>query len=337
MNPGREKNIRVSVHTREALGYLFAVLCLVWVFHNIRAEDFLTHLKGVDSRWLVLAIMCDVISYVIQGLRWQQLLRPINPISLVSATQAIYVGLFTNEVLPLRVGELVRGYLAARWLSCSIVSVVPSIAIERLFDGIWLAVGIGLTAIFVPLPHELQKAADVLGGIILLATGLFVWVVLRKRPDPSGNTTKLRSGGGFVEPVLCGLRATGRTSGFYFAFVLSLAFLGVQALSFWLVMWAYGMRFSFWIGLVVLLILHLGTAIPNAPANVGSYQFFVVAGLSLFGVEKAYAAVFSVLVFIVLTIPIWAVGFFALSRSGTTLMAIRRDLKPSPVVAKAGR
>jgi glycosyltransferase 2 family protein len=321
------KEIRISTHARQVLGYVFAGVCLVWVFHDIRPGEFLAHLKDIDPRWVMLAVVCDVVSYVIQGLRWQLLLRPINRISLVRAIQAIYVGLFANEVLPLRFGELVRGYMAARWLSSRFVSVIPSMAIERLFDGIWLAVGIGLTAIFVPLPHELQKAADALGLIILFAAGLFLHAVFRRQAEPLETTGRKRSWWHFLEPVLLGLRAAGRTRGFYLAFILSLAFLGTQALSFWLVMWAYGMRLSFWIGLVVLLILHLGTAIPNAPANVGSYQFFVVAGLSLFGVEKTYAAGFSAMVFIVLTIPLWVVGFLALSGSGTTLKAIQKDLR----------
>ena len=323
----RLKGMRISAHARQVLGWVFAGVCLVWVFHDIRPGEFLVHLKGIDPLWVVLAVVFDVVSYVIQGLRWQLLLRPINRISLVRTIQAIYVGLFANEILPLRFGELVRGYMAARWLSSRFISVIPSMAIERLFDGIWLAVGIGLTAIFVPLPHELQKAADALGLIILLATGLFLHAVFRQQAEPLVTSGRKRSGWFFLEPVLCGLRAAGRTRGFYLAFVLSLAFLGIQALSFWLVMWAYGMRLSFWIGLVVLLILHLGTAIPNAPANVGSYQFFVVAGLSLFGVEKTYAAAFSVMVFIVLTAPLWVLGFLALSGSGTTLKAIRKDLR----------
>ena len=34
--------------------------------------------------------------------------------------QSIYIGLFANEVLPLRVGELIRCYLLAHWNSLRI-------------------------------------------------------------------------------------------------------------------------------------------------------------------------------------------------------------------------
>jgi hypothetical protein len=42
-----------------------------------------------------------------------------------------------------------------------------------------------------------------------------------------------------------------------------------------------------------ILIVRLGTMIPNAPANVGSFQFFTFLALGSFGVEKTVAAGFS--------------------------------------------
>ncbi len=91
-------------------------------------------------------------------------------------------------------------------------------------------------------------------------------------------------------------------------------------------MMAYGLSTPFWVGAVVFLIVHLGTAVPNAPANVGTYQFFCVIGLTMFGIEKTLATGFSVVVFVLLTIPLWVIGFFALSRSGTTLYTIRSEV-----------
>jgi glycosyltransferase 2 family protein len=77
----------------------------------------------------------------------------------------------------------------------------------------------------------------------------------------------------------------------------------------------------------VFLIVRLGTAIPNAPANVGTFQFFVVAGLTFFGLDKTAAAAFSIAVFLVLTIPLWLIGSIALSRTGLTLQNIRLDIR----------
>lgn len=75
------------------------------------------------------------------------------------------------------------------------------------------------------------------------------------------------------------------------------------------------------------LIVRLGTAIPGAPSNIGTYQFFCVVGLTLFGVDKTLATGFSVVVFFLLTLPLWALGLLAVSRSGTTLPALRDQIR----------
>ena len=51
-------------------------------------------------------------------------------------------------------------------------------------------------------------------------------------------------------------------------------------------MWGYGLALSFWHGTAVLLIVRLGTAVPSAPSNVGTYQFFTIVGLTMFGVGR---------------------------------------------------
>lgn len=86
---------------------------------------------------------------------------------------------------------------------------------------------------------------------------------------------------------------------------------------------AYHLPVSLAGAMAVFLIVHLGTAIPNNPANVGSFQFFTVLGLGLVGVEKGPAAGFSAVVFLILTLPLWMIGAVALSRTGLTFAGIR--------------
>jgi uncharacterized membrane protein YbhN (UPF0104 family) len=128
-----------------------------------------------------------------------------------------------------------------------------------------------------------------------------------------------------LEKLSGALQGMARTREFYLSLAGSLFPLAFQAMAFWLVMLGCGLQLSFWIGAVVFLIVRLGTAIPGAPANLGSYQFFTVVGLTLFGVDKGAATGFSLVVFALLTIPLLVVGFLAMSASGTSLPKIRRE------------
>lgn len=96
-------------------------------------------------------------------------------------------------------------------------------------------------------------------------------------------------------------------------------FLVFQIAAFWLAARAYGLRLDFMSASVVFVILHVGTAIPGAPANIGSFQFFAVTGLRLYGVEKSVAAGFSVFVFAILTLPLSVAGLLSLTQSGLQL------------------
>ena len=77
------------------------------------------------------------------------------------------------------------------------------------------------------------------------------------------------------------------------------------------------------IGTVVLVIVRIGTLIPNAPANLGSYQFFCVFAMRLLGVENNNAKIFSTIMFWGLTIPPLIGGAVAVALTGLNLGEIR--------------
>jgi uncharacterized protein (TIRG00374 family) len=152
------------------VGYGIAVACLVWLFYDLDWGRLAADMAGIHWGWVALAIVFDILSYLCQGWRWELLLRPLGRLSPVRTTQAVYAGLFTNEILPMRVGEILRAYLVSQWLRVRFSDVIPSLVVERFFDGVWLAACVGITAIFIELPANLLRAADILGAAMLAGT-----------------------------------------------------------------------------------------------------------------------------------------------------------------------
>ena len=164
---------------RQAAGWAVAAACLVWVCYDLHIDRLKNQLIHLDWWLIALAVFFDCLSYGAQGLRWSQLLRPLGRISSMKTTQAIYMGLFTNEILPLRAGEGVRAWTVSRWLSKPFVGIIPSIAVDRFFAGFWLITGIGVTALLIELPRELMQAADILGAAVIAAAAAFMFIVFR--------------------------------------------------------------------------------------------------------------------------------------------------------------
>ncbi len=315
---------------RAAASYVVALGCLIWVFHDVRPSELWHYATAVNPWWVLLSVACNLATYLVQGWRWRMLLRPVGPLPVLRSTGAVFIGQLSSQVLPLRVGEVVRSYLASRWLGAPIADIIPSVVVERLFDGLWMAIGIMVTAFWFPLPHRLAQMGDVFGIGVAVVLAFFVWAVLREEEhleEAVEHRSAMRYILAFIFRIARGLRSIGLSRYLFFALVLSLAMFLLQVMAFWLIMVGYGLELSVWVGAVVFLIVHIGTAIPNAPGNVGTFQFFCVLGLLLFGVAKTEATGFSVIVFVLLTLPLSALGVLALARSGQTIYSLRTQVQ----------
>lgn len=307
--------------SKTALGYAVAAVCLAWVFHDVRAGGIFKAVGNMQWKWVAVAVAFDVGGYFCQGKRWALLLRHCGPISARRATQAIYAGLFVNEILPLRAGEAVRSWLVAKWLKTSFTSVFSSLLVERFLDAIWLALAAGITVWLVPLPGYLVDAEGILTALVIAGAALFLIAVLRG--GRTGKETRSAGPRRHLGDLAAGIASIGRSRLLYASFGISALMLASQVASYWLVMRAYGLNLSPWHGAAVFLIVRLGTIIPAAPSNIGTYQFFTVAGLAIFGVDKTLATGFSIVVFLILTVPLWAIGIFAFARAGLSLGDVR--------------
>jgi len=308
------------------VAYLLALAGLLWVLHDIHPEKLLRDLRGIRWGWVVLGIVLDLLSYAVQAERWRQLLASFALVRLSQTARAIYSGLFANQILPLRSGELLRAFLISRDTSIGLTPVFTTVGVERLMDGIVLATALGAASLFVSLPDQFAHAAKIFGVVIfslsLAFTAGAIYLnlvpVLPEGAHPLRHRLRKK-----LAPLLEGIRVLGASAGFYRAAATSPLIPTIQILALWAMSRAYGIGLEIGPMAAVLLIINFGVALPNAPANVGSYQFFCVLGLTLFGVEKTQAAGFSIVAHLLMTIPFLLCGFIALARSGLSVGDIR--------------
>jgi len=324
------------------VGYSVAIGSLIWVlrdFHIVRA---IHDMANADWRLVLAGMVLDVVSYGLQALRWKLLLTPFGKVRLSRSTRSIFAGLFANLVFPLRPGEFLRSYLLANSEEITLGRVIGSVGVERFVDLVIATAGLGIVSLLVQPPpgygpspaiRRFDRAADTLGVIILALLIVVVAVVLhiefRLGRDKSKEPAERRVPGRVMQAMIV-LHAMGTAPSFYPAVAVSLLIPLSQAMALWVLMHSYGLQLSFMAALVVLLVINLGVSLPNAPANVGSYQFFCVLGLSIFQVEHSRATGFSIFAFIALTLPFVLLGFAALFRSGLSLRTMRERVSTYP-------
>ena len=106
-------------------------------------------------------------------------LRPVTDASFRDCVRAIYVGLFANEILPLRSGEVIRCFLLGRWADLPVSVSLASALIERIFDGIWLCICLLITMQFVRLPQAMVDGGMFLAGLVLVSGASWLSDVLQ--------------------------------------------------------------------------------------------------------------------------------------------------------------
>jgi uncharacterized membrane protein YbhN (UPF0104 family) len=79
-----------------------------------------------------------------------------------------------------------------------------------------------------------------------------------------------------------------------------------------LVFAAMGLQLSIWTGLLLLVVLQVGMAVPSSPGRIGVFHYLVVVTLLAFGVDREAALGCGVMLHLVTVAPIGIVGSICL-------------------------
>jgi uncharacterized protein (TIRG00374 family) len=273
--------------------------------------------------------LADILVYVFHGWRWSLLLTPVERIPVFRSVRAIFVGLFANEILPLRTGEILRCYLQARWSSIPFSVVLSSAFIERIFDGFWLVLCLFITVKAVPgLPGYIVDGGVILAILIVAAAVLLGIAMFYKQHahaalSDTGWHRHLRI-------LIEDLHVIGHSRYLYYSALATLPYLLTQIIPFYAVMRAYYSRddASWGVAAVLMIVIRLGSAVPQAPGNLGTFQALALVLLhNVFGYDQGVAKRFSVVLWLVITMPLLIGGFVALIVTGAKIGELSRKAK----------
>jgi hypothetical protein len=106
--------------------------------------------------------------------------------------------------------------------------------------------------------------------------------------------------------------------------VTSIALWFLPILSSYVIIRAFGFAVPFTAALIVFIFIGFGTALPNAPGMIGTYQYACVLALGLFGVPQAEALAYGLVLNALQLLTIVAQGVVAWPMAGVTFDDFRR-------------
>ena len=131
---------------RGAIGVLISVACVYLVVRGVDLGKTADLLGSARPTWLALAVAAVAGDLVFRALRWQILMRPIHRVPLRRLSAYMLVGYLANNVLPARLGELVRSHYLGDREGISRSATLGTVVVERVVDTVVL-VAIGALAI----------------------------------------------------------------------------------------------------------------------------------------------------------------------------------------------
>ena len=107
-------NKKITKFLKYILSATVAAVLLYFSFREVDWQDFLVGLKTCRWEFILLSMATGVIAFWFRGLRWRQLLLPIdNSTKRITTFNAVNIGYIANFVFP-RIGEFVRCGVVAR-------------------------------------------------------------------------------------------------------------------------------------------------------------------------------------------------------------------------------
>lgn len=319
------------------IGLAISVAFLALFLGTIDLGRMFDALADANYWWLIPGVGLYLTSVLFRTFRWQVLLRHMKPIPARRLYPVVVVGYMANNLLPMRLGELVRSYYVGEREGISKASALMTIFIERILDALTLLFFIAAIAIFVPVAGLAEAFGDKTGvpwPLLVVAVSapfvvafsalmLFALYPAKTRefalslikPLPERFESSLQN---LIDLFLQGLIPLRSPKTLAQLFVLSIPIWLFETGLFISVGFAFGLDDAFdnlgemaVASVLVTSIANIGSSIPAAPGGIGLFELIAretLVQIPLASIDRSVAAGFAAVVHMSLLLPMIVLG-----------------------------
>lgn len=320
------------------LGLVVSAVALYFMFYQIDLGQFVQALSQARYIYLIPTVALLLAGLVTRAYRWRMLLGSAFPLE--RAFSIMNVAYLVNGVLPLRIGEIARMYLANR-----VDPPVPplktggTIVIERLLDLLAVVVMLGLALMLGSVPDSLRSAASVATPILIVGFAVLVGIASQRnqaihlagvliqslRIQAVIAQSLLRWFDHFLE----GLEGVASPMRFVKALAWTGLSWGFSTAAGYILMFAFFDQASLSATLLYIAAAAFAIAVPAVPGSIGPYELAIVAALGAagYGEPAVVARAFAFVVHGVNLLVHALTGFAGLMREGLTLTQLSQGVQ----------
>lgn len=325
----------MTISWRGAVGLALTVVLLWWVFKDAHWAEMWGHLRAANIPLVLLAVAVGTGMFPLRARRWRPILHSVAPnLPFDPLWRSTAIGMMANNLLPARMGELVRAWMLTRLTSVPFPASFASLVVDRAFDAVVVLLLLVVAMLDPRFPANVEIAGRPAGhvagsGVLLVVVlGLALYAIVFF-PDRLIRIYEL-----FVRRVAPRFEERGRVMLRSFADGLSVLrhpgrFLSVvwwallhwltQATAFWIMFKAIGIDAPYTAALFVQGVIVVGVSLPSTPGYFGFFEAAAKLSLVLYGVSESLAIAWALTYHILSLIPITVIGLYYLAQSGLRL------------------
>ena len=270
----------------------------VLAFRKVDWSVALLAMRAADWGSLALVPTLLACAPLLRAARWRVVLGDMSRATLPNLVSAAGIGPAANCVLPGKLGEAFSAHALGRVLGESRVQTLGVLVVTRIADALVLfaLVVLGTLVFRDAIPASIRVAGWSVAAVC--AASLALLLVARASLSANGKRkltelARARLGDrvfAFVQQLMQGIfvfRNAGELAGFVaYTVLLWLTIAG----AFWVGASAFHIPLAPHLAPMLMAVAAVGTMVPSAPGNVGTYHFFGVLALGLVGVDRDTAA-----------------------------------------------
>lgn len=330
------------------IGLIISVAFFALALIDINLGEVWNALLGAEYWALIPALALYFIGVWVRALRWRILLKPLIPnVTLKRTFEVEVIGYMANNVLPARIGELVRAYVLSLREGVRKTATLATILVERIFDGITMVGFAAAVVLWILLrdpdalqvgpSHKLGTFISGLSGTLIVATVLFlgaivVFLVVASSPSRMERLAAYffrflpgrlqQRANRLLSSFIAGLQALRSLPSTLSVLGLSVvAWLFEAGMYYVIGTWGFeltgtdGQVLPFYVYMLATAGVNLATLIPQGPGYIGVFEAVAKGVLvGAFGVAENPALSYVLVLHAALLIPVTLLGFFYMAR-----------------------
>lgn len=337
-------NIKIK---KRYIGAVISLILLFLIFQKMNFAEIIKNLKDFNLKNLILVVPLYFIGYILRAKRWKSLMLNLPHLRSKTLMGITFIGYAVNCFMPARAGDFYRAHLAGNTFGISRVSIVSSILLERILDGIVVFGFLLFVMMFFYNQPWLYNVAFSAGAVFFGVFGFIYWMIkfgnmeeifkkltafFKKYGMPIKAVAVMRKGTKHIASFIEGFEVLNQPKILAKSFLFTIAIWMTECLFLFVIINGFGVKLGLSAAMFLLCLTVFSSMVPSLSIHTGPYQCAFILALNAFNVSKEMAIAMAFVTQIVIISFLVITGTFYMLKYHIKVEQIQHELEEQKLI-----